>query len=452
MLKIASLVAAAAAFFLCASGRLVALEPAGSGSRPNIVLIIVDTLRADALAAYGRQSTVASEIDALAASGAVFESAIAQSSWTRSSIGSILTSQYPRALGIFKEKWDALPDSALTLAEALHAAGYFTAGATGNPHLNRSFGFAQGFDRYLDSHVIFPWMEEAADKTRMSRQAPIASGREVFGRLLEEVRSNPARPMYLQALIMDVHGHQRIPEREIDAALARQPNAAYLEGVRRASLAIGGFLEQLRRLPGFDNTLLVITADHGQGLDDHPAVKDSKRHGNLLYESHLHVPLVFHSFADPLWRGRRIAQDTALLDLMPTLLEAAGASVPELKGRSLLPLVNAPAEQKPLHEYIFAETSWRKVEKLAVLNRNWLYISNRDGQKGAPRDELQRRGTPQNGKLTDQSKKQKSITEELKKALAGWEAENPLHRDDSAESVSEPLPKEVNQLKTLGYL
>src|SRR5262249_312911 len=115
-----------------------------SAHRPNVVVILIDTLRADKLGSYGSPAGASPDLDALAAGGVRFADVIAQSSWTRPSIGSILTSRYPRSLGIEKEQWDIMPDDVETAAKIFHRAGYYTIGATANPNLYKVFNFQGG--------------------------------------------------------------------------------------------------------------------------------------------------------------------------------------------------------------------------------------------------------------------------------------------------------------------
>ena len=121
----------------------------------------------------------------LAREGVVFESVLAPSSWTRTSVGSILTSLPPRSLGIFHEMTDALDDRFTTLAEVLWSSGYRTLGATANPNLNSSYRFDQGFDAYRDSDVLFPWMLLEPGK---ALDGPLPAGRELYRALLDELR------------------------------------------------------------------------------------------------------------------------------------------------------------------------------------------------------------------------------------------------------------------------
>jgi arylsulfatase A-like enzyme len=114
----------------------------------------------------------------MARQGVRFDSVIAQSSWTRPSIGSMLTSQYPRTLGIYKEKDEVLPHDAVTLAEVLKEAGYTTIGATANANINSSFNFQQGFDHYIDSNVLYHWMDAPEGGAKRKAKAPLPSARQ----------------------------------------------------------------------------------------------------------------------------------------------------------------------------------------------------------------------------------------------------------------------------------
>ena len=132
---------------------------------PNVALVIIDTLRADRLGCYGGRSDVSPELDEIAANGVLFESVFAPCSWTRPAIGGLLTGRHPRSLGLFVEKGDALPPGPPTLAEVLYAEGWATFGITANPNINTCFGFARGFDEYIDSNIVFHFMDADAGET-----------------------------------------------------------------------------------------------------------------------------------------------------------------------------------------------------------------------------------------------------------------------------------------------
>jgi len=164
--------------FLVVFGAGAVLLNAVMHTRPNVVLIIIDTLRADKLGCYGFPGDISPELDKMAKKGVQFNNVIAQSSWTRPSIGSMLTSLYPRSLGIYKEKFDILADWYVSLPEILQAKGYSTVGITANPNINKFFNFDQGFDIYMDSHVIFNWMNPEKGKVPMSvKEGPVGKSR-----------------------------------------------------------------------------------------------------------------------------------------------------------------------------------------------------------------------------------------------------------------------------------
>ena len=140
---------------LMASTSAGSKNPPIGKSSPNVVLIIIDTLRADKLGCYRSPlKDISPEIDEMAKHGVLFENAFSQCSWTRPSIGSLVTARYPRSIGIFKEKFDMLQKADFTLAEILQQNGYRTFGITANPNINRLFNFHQGFDEYRDTNVV----------------------------------------------------------------------------------------------------------------------------------------------------------------------------------------------------------------------------------------------------------------------------------------------------------
>lgn len=435
---------------------MVAVLTAPAESRPNVVLIIIDTLRADALGSYDpRAAGLTPEIDALAAGGVRLGRVTAQSSWTRPSIGSLLTARPPRALGLYRETFDVLPESATTLAEALRAGGYETVGVTANPNINSVFGFNQGFDHYSDSLVVWPWMTPEPGQHRRSRATALPDARTILGDMLEHARRRAAepdrKPTYMQITLMDVHEGRRLlrPEfSEDDRGRVGVPKG-YWDAVRQVSHDIGIFVKALAALPGWGDTLFVITSDHGQGLDDHPDVEKSWGHGLLLYGSQVDVPLI-------LWRRglepRSVDTPVRLLDLAPTILDLVGVASPRFgEGRSLARLVTDGADPPPdLPGYSVSETRYQGVDKIAVHTPEWTYIENRDGQEDLNPRELQPRGIRENGRLTDRIEAEPDVARDLAGLLAEWEG---LHPQRPATQPSEDVsPEELEQLRALGYV
>jgi arylsulfatase A-like enzyme len=433
--------------------------------RPSVVLVIIDTLRADALGCYNAAyPDLSPEIDALARKGVQFLDVTAQSSWTRPSVGSLLTSVHPRKLGIYSEKYDVLPEGAVTLAETLRAAGYETVGATANPNLNEIFNFNQGFDTYLESARVWDWMQPGTGQEQGRKQS-LPDSRRVLERMFDHARSRRGgRPVYMQILLMEVHEGWKLvrPEFKLNYRGLGGAPRGYWDGVRQLSSDVGQFVEQLSALPGWKDTLFIITSDHGQGLDDHPAVARSWGHGLLLYGSQVKVPLILYSPSaaagrvppgggpHPL-RPQRIERHVRLLDVLPTILEYVGISVPSaIDGRSLVPLLarGGPAPDLPLYDV--AETYYAGSDKVAVYTRSWTYIENRDGHEGVNARELQPAGERENGRLTDKLGQHPDVARELADYLHDWERRFP--RRPAIQPREGPGQEVIDQLKALGYV
>lgn len=453
---------------------VVAMHGCGSArdSRPNVVLIIIDTLRADFLGCYGCEVDTSPEIDEIAGKGVLFERTLAQCSWTRPSIASVLTSLYPRTLGIYKEKYDVLAEEHSTLAEILKQNGYTTIGITANPHLNKVFNFHQGFDDYVESSVIWPWMQPEEGKTRMEAGGRINLPRsgEIFSWVLTKARSGISGPAYVQMNIMEVHSPSLVlnwnrwlfdrmavdvdedlpPERQ--AALKRMVRGTYC-AVRQVSGQVGNFIEGLSSLPGWENTLFVITSDHGQGLADHPDVHDAAHHGNSLYDSQVRVPLILYNPADTalVCGGKRVKDMVRLLDLMPTVLAYAGIDAPiPAEGESLLGLLSGDGKPPVLPDVFVAETNWKDVDKIAAYTPDWKYIENRDGWEGVNPFELQASGVVEDGVLTDCIDSNPGEAEKLQAFLKEWERSH--SRAERTQPHDLPTDAEIEQLKSLGYM
>lgn len=423
----------------------------GGSQKPNVVLVIIDTLRADKLGLYGFPRDTSSGLDLLGREGAWFRTVVAQASWTRPSIATMLTSRAPSSHGIRKEQWDILGDSFTTLAEVLQGAGYGTYGVTANPNINSTFHFHQGFDEYIDSAQTFRWLQNKEPEKDVGARKRTFAG-DVYERALSMARTKgTSKPGYLQINIMDVHSWSRWKPAQIDADLRDDPEARYLQAVRVASRETAKFLAALRQIPGWEDTLAVITSDHGEGLGDHPSVKNSQRHGNLLYESHIRVPLIFNRPADPKLAGHEIAQPLRLLDLVPTVLEYLGLTpTPEMEGVSVASLLRDPHAVVVLPDQFYAETKWRGVDKASVYGNGWQYIENRDSWEGVPPQELQSLGGEQDGHRTHQGEKHREVLQNYRDHLKQVE-ERLILQAHQAEQA-QPGSGEVEELKSLGYL
>ncbi len=434
------------------SAPLGTVEP--RDGHPSVVLIVIDTLRADALGSYGHPLPTSPELDAIAERGVRFAQVFSQSSWTRPSFASMLTSLPPRASGITEERMHALPAALETLPEILQGEGYVTLGVTANPNINSTFAFDQGYDEYVDSGVRFGWMdEEALPGDQLHGQVPLMTAPVVFERALELVDAHAdGGPVYLMVDLMDVH--ERNDPRVLDGSewattFDDHPDDNYLTALREVSAKVAAFIAALENRPRFhEKTLYVITSDHGEGLRSHPHVRGGRDHGYHVYESQVRVPLIMHHSRGRLPAGRVVESPVRLLDLTPTILDLLGIQRPDvMEGRSLRPEMNgASREASPR----VVETHFRGAHALGVYGDDFVYVEHRNPWPGTEPREVQRLGAEQDGALTNRIEDEPEIAERLRAVLAAWEEE---HAMAPPTQVGQPLrDEEIEQLRALGYV
>lgn len=435
-------------------------EQAFRSPHPHLVLIIIDTLRADVLGSYGFPRPTSPELDEIAGQGVRFARTVSQSPWTRPSIGSMLTSRYPRTVGIYKEQRHVLRPALVTLPEVLRENGYRTLGATANPNLNASFGFDQGFDEYWSTKQVWSWTNPEPGQQAKSRpRLPVA--RKIFERILAhregESKAQRSMPHYVQITLMDVH-EARTRKKAIrpiyrglfDAPQLRE-DRPYLQAVRQISNDVARFIRDWLADPRFEDTIFVILSDHGEGLSSHPSVPGPGAgvHGYYLYESHMMVPWILYHPGDRIPRGRVIERAVRLLEVMPTILDLIGIEgSPDMIGHSLAPLLQG-GPPPDLPEHFVVETEFRNAEKIGVYAEDWKYIENRDRRHGLNPRALHPMGTMGDGLRTDVSSEHPELIDGFAAELERWERAHPeadpLLRDDLSQT-------EIEQLRSLGYL
>lgn len=275
--------------------------------RPNVILIVVDALRADHLthAAYSRNTSPF--LDKLTTRGVVFERTISQSSWTKTSLPSLLSSLYPEAHGVRRVE-DVLPNSVQLLPELLKKHGYRTFGIHGNPWMEERFGFNQGFDEFIFKH----WYKETLDARVLNEQA------------LRWLDKESERPFFLFLHYMDVHSPWR-PPKEFDI-FGPEGVDQYDASILFVDSQIGALYEDLEKRGRADDTWVIITADHGEEFLEHG--NERWGHGVTLYQEVLRVPLIFHHPSEAA-SGKRVSQQVRLIDIAPTILDLLRIPIPE---------------------------------------------------------------------------------------------------------------------------
>jgi arylsulfatase A-like enzyme len=329
---------------------LLTLGPVGCGrpkpQPPNVILISLDTFRADRMSAYGATGGLTPSLDALAGQGTVFRHAVVSAGTTFPSHASMLTGLYPRRHAV-RSNLARLPDDVPTLAEQLRAAGY-------------ECGAFVSFKAMLYHGNLGKDFDVQSDPERTSN--PLRDGRETADLALAWLRErDSAKPFFLWyhnydahpplrlteyartqlealgyegpfadgASVDEIRGHQKeITGSELKMAAIR---ALYDGEVQAADAAVGHLIEGLDHLGLLANTVLFLIADHGEGMGEHSWLG----HGPILWESVIHVPLVIVDFRRP--RHQVVDTTVGEVDLTPTILVLTGAATLPVQGRSLIP-------------------------------------------------------------------------------------------------------------------
>ncbi|MBI2881935.1 MAG: sulfatase, partial [Candidatus Tectomicrobia bacterium] len=341
-------------------------RPAPPG-KPNLILIAVDTLRADHVSADARLrglSPVPVEtpaMDRLAGDGTLFLNAISQSSWTKPSFATFLTGLYPSTHGAV-HKLHRLPEEVETLAEILSSAGYVTGALANNVNISPTFNFQQGFTDYRYLRPDLPFRApETGDHLVFYRALRVVNERFLGGgrnpreyywpaedvnrEAFRWIEANAQRPFFLMIHYMDPHDpyferplngrfYARIRNPNPDPSLAGLYAKAYAQEVRYLDTHIANLLDFLKARGLYDNSLIVLLADHGEEFHEH----EGWWHGTSLFEEQVRVPLIL-KFPKGANAGKAHRGVVELLDVPPTLLEAAGLPRGKrMQGKSLAKL------------------------------------------------------------------------------------------------------------------
>ncbi|MCA9572512.1 MAG: sulfatase, partial [Myxococcales bacterium] len=342
--------------------------PAELADAPDVLILTVDTLRADHLGTYGGPEGVSPVLDGIAADGIVFEHASAHASWTRSSFASLWTSRIPSGHKADR-KASRLPEELVLLSEVLQARGVTTANLANNINVTQTFGFDQGYDTFvyeapayhfgatesvfsltfykvvhklrekLGGHKAIESFYQPADVVLADARAFIeanAESRWMLGVHLMEPHDPYFEHPYLDGsgtAITNGVGFARAEVERPSLDQAEYLKRVYTDEIRHMDRLLAPFVDWLKSTGRYDRTLIVITADHGEEFGEHGGFW----HGTTLYEEQTHVPLIVKLPAGDL-AGRRVPWQARLIDVAPTLTAALGVPPdPTWAGRDLLP-------------------------------------------------------------------------------------------------------------------
>ena len=280
------------------------------GSGRSLILVTLDTTRADRIGAFGGRAVPTPRLDAAAREGAAFEEAISQVPLTLPSHSTIFTGRYPASHGVRHNGIYRLRESETTLAKRLKSAGYATAAFVGAFVVNRGFGLEQGFDTYDDVGV---------DRFQGGRDQVFEAQRtadEVNARVFDWLdRRKGSGPVFLWVHYYDPHEPYEPPEK----AGRTLEGSGYDREISYVDACFGDLVDRLRAAGLYDRSVVVVAGDHGEGLGEH----GERTHGLFLYDAALRVPLLIRA-PGIVPAGARIGGPVELADVAPTVLDLLG--------------------------------------------------------------------------------------------------------------------------------
>jgi arylsulfatase A-like enzyme/Tfp pilus assembly protein PilF len=393
--------------------------PAHASTKPNIVLITLESTRADRMGFLGAKTKITPNLDSLARQSIVFEQAYSQAPLTVGSHATILSGTYPQTHRV-SEFGARLARTLPFLPDLLQARGYHTAAFVGSIALDPKNGLAPGFDRGFNLYDAgFQPPEGGAGKS-ISVDRPAA---QVVARAIAWLAHSWNQPFFLWVHLND---------REVASA------TSYNAAVAAADTAAGRLIAALRGAKLYDDALIVIVSDHGQGLGAH----GEDAHGVFLYDETIRVPLLL-KLPQTQKAANRVTARVRLVDVAPTVLEIAGAAVPsQMQGQSLLRIARTNADQPVYSSADFPQRAfgWSTLESWRA--GKYLYIK-------APRPELYDLSTDP-GAARNLAQTSKGILDTIAGQLDAFDRR--FSDSGNASSGPELTSSEMQKLASLGYV
>ncbi len=419
--------------------------------KPNIILIGADALRADHLGCYGYSRPTSPSIDRLAKRGVIFQQAFSQCSWTLPSFTSIVTGLYPFSHNVEDER-DVLNPSVLTIQHYMRDNGYYSAGFTNGGYLTSWLGWDRGFDMFVQNNHLGGgnFSFSFADYKRQ---------------LFDFIRANRSCPMFLFLHTYDCHAyydsappqyqamftnadypdknnlkakrfadyHLRQFKDSISAEDVEHIKGLYDSEIRYLDDMLGQLFSLLDELELSDNTIIILTSDHGEEFKDH----GSFGHNHTLYNELIHIPLIFAGGSIP--AGVTVSHMVESIDIFPTVIDLINTPPlnPPIDGQSLIPLISDP------HHAGFGPAVSKDWNKTGIRTEGWTYFTI-DGTEYL----FNRNDDPieKNNLIQHKQKEAQSLKRRLERITA---------KDDNARP--QPLTGEMDErskqeLKSLGYI
>ena len=401
-----------------------------SAGRPSVLLVSIDTLRADHVGSYGYAAAATPVIDALAARGLRFEQAETVTPLTLPAHTSLMSGTFPAFHGVRDNGSFYVGDEVTTLAEVLKAHGYRTGGFVGAYVLDHRWGIAQGFDHYYDDFDLSRF-EMAAGLDAAQRP-----GREVVDHALAWLAAEGAQPFFAWVHLYDPHSPY-VPPEPYRSRFPATLVGAYDGEIAATDAQVGRLIDYLTSSGRLANTVIVVVGDHGESLGEH----GEQQHGFFVYDASVHIPLIV---AGPRVPTRVVPDQVRIVDVMPSILDLVNVEAPPaVQGVSLMPLGHG--QRKDLLG--FSETWYPRYhygwsELNAVRDGRYKFIA-------APRRELyDTKADP--GELHDVAASNPRVADALERALADMTAKLAVAATPQKPRPVEPEVEE--RLRSLGYV
>src|SRR4051812_45721467 len=342
------------------------------GVRPadlNLLIVTLDTTRADRIHAYGFDGVETPNLDRLAHDGVLFEQAISSAPLTLPAHSSIFTGTFPPAHGVRDNGGFFLDEAQTTIAERLQAAGFSTGGFVGAYVLDHKWGIAQGFQTYFDDFDLTKYQS-------LSLGSVDRPGNEVADHALAWLDKVAGSRFFGWVHFYDAHSPYNPPE----PFKSRYAGRPYVGEIAFVDSQVGRLLSYLDEHDLARNTVVVVMGDHGESLGEH----GESTHGFFVYQSTLHVPLLMRTPYDSM-TGRRVSDTVRSVDILPTALELLGIRIADrLEGTSLVPLMTGAKKELGLAAYseaIYPRFHFGWSDLRALTSGRYKYVA-------APRPEL----------------------------------------------------------------
>lgn len=428
------LVLIVAASISAAADPQAAAHSTRDSGRPSVVLITLDTVRADHLGCYGYSRIETPNLDRLAAAGVRFTRAYTQVPITLPSHAVILTGTYPMSNGVRDFTSSGLPGDIPTLAEVLRRNGYRTAAFVSSFVLNSMWGLNRGFEVYDDD--MGPGVGHSEQLALVQRR-----GDRTVDRMFDWLNRNGREPFFAWIHLYDAHSPYSSP----DPYRTRYRSRPYDGAIAFDDAQVGRVITRLRQMALYDNTLIVLTSDHGESLGEHGEAE----HGFFIYNATIHVPLVLKLPRQPV-EGRVVLEPVSTVDIASTVAQVCripAAQTVSFEGRSLdllassIPPVSSPDAAVYAESY-YPRDSFGWHELRGVVTAEYEYI-------GAPRPELY--GLDQDpGERSNIMAGHRAVASSLRQSLARF-AQQFRGREERASGKAAD-PETLEKLRSLGYV